>query len=701
MKLLYVFAILLLFANAYEWDDARVNTLGSGFDILTNELRQAVFVLNSVNRSDPNAPIATKTLPKGVVMINTPQEFLHIYAKVISKNEDVKDSVDIQVKGSGGFMKISGSFSFKSRTVKEFISKMNHKVTDTYTKATLAEFNLQTWEAPISKGFADRIIMIKDLLNKGTNVSIGYATYMTDEVLNLFGTHIVVNEKIGGILSKIDAVDITSYTTSVDQTLSASASASFASFFKISGSVTTEHSDTKKYDSTVTDSQIITQGGGLWKTNGTHDDWIDTLTVSPGVTGMRLLYVLDVLRNEIFSNFTFEELVQTRQLFTDRLDVYYMNNYYKGCPDPTASNYVSYANVFDEKMCKFNKTFHFGGLYTTSNDGRYQVANPLTEKFECPAGYTTHKLLDLSFIGDTHSWRVCHHHWFHKKCHTEYSYEHVNTHTYICISDKEQKQGVYFGGAYTETLPNDLTQGKSCPEKYSSYPIYHNHAKSVVTYICMADYDVGHVVSVPFGGLFSSQNPNYLVGGKPVCGDGFERHPLGAQPVTEITYCIGIGSLETKTKDVIPPGYGETLNEMIELFQIGEFENGTKVGVMVDPENSDDYFTQTIDLAYETLFLNETDTKVTRTPQYSTREVGQSEPECYLKKWIEDEGLTDQIIERHNQESGQSNKKHNNPVVAAFAILGTLAGIALIVAGVIIYKKKRPCHRRGYDEIAA
>ena len=56
-------------------------------------------------------------------------------------------------------------------------------------------------------------------LNKDTNISISNAIFIVDEILKLFGTHIIIQIKIGGIISKTDAVDILLITTNVDQIL--------------------------------------------------------------------------------------------------------------------------------------------------------------------------------------------------------------------------------------------------------------------------------------------------------------------------------------------------------------------------------------------------------------------------------------------------------------------------------------------------
>jgi len=617
----------------YEWDDPRINILGSGWNILTNEPAEAVFVLNSTTRSDPFQQILSRTLPKGVVMINSPKATFHIYADVIDQNVNIEDSRDIKVDGGSSFWIIKGSFGVESKIVKKFISKLNTKTTRTYSSVVLAEFQLQSWHLDLAPGIKDRLIKIGILLEKNTPISIANAIYLIDEILNIFGTHIVIYEKIGGILEKIDSIDISGFDNNVAQTLSAGASASFGSYFNIGGKYGTQHSQSEAYNRATRDFDTSILGGDPWKVsdNYTYDDWVDTLKTNPATIGVKLIYILDIIREQYLPDFTFQQLVDIRKMFEYRLDVYLRNNYYKGCADPTASNYVSYANVFDSSLCNHQHTFYFGGLYTVSNSANYQVNNLITQALSCPTNFIAHQLLHLQYQGATHSNDVCIKHKHHKHCHTEYWYEQITTDTFVCLSHQNESTsaGMYFGGVYTSTIINDITQSKSCPQKYVAFPIFHNYEKTDITYVCQAPYDSGNIISLPFGGIFSSQNPNFLVGDKPVCGDGFQRHSVGPRPIAELTYCLEIGSLDNQQRDIIPPGYGNTLNSMLELYSVHEFENGTSVGIMVDPIDERSYFTQVSKIAVDVLLLD----SVGENKVIGVKKNHVTHDTCYIRKW--------------------------------------------------------------------
>lgn len=587
--------------NSHEYDENRINQLGGGWDILVNEGKETIFVLKSKYRSDPSKKISTSTLPKGVVMKMYPRNEYHYYAEVIDQNKNIKDVRKISTNAGGKYLKIGGSFSAESQVIKEFISKQNHKVTRVSSHVILYSFDLETWELDISSGFYDRMIKIINALQKNTPISRSYAIYLTDEIINVFGTHVVNHEKLGGILSKIDAVDISGYQNSVDQTLSASASASFMGYFKTGVLTSTEHSDTETYKKSTTDTYVSTYGGEPWQSTYTQDTWTQSLEYKPATVEIKLTYLPDLIRSQYFKEFETEYLMAARYLLEKRINTYLGNNYYKGCSDPKSNNYVKYSNAFDKNLCNYVKSFNIAGFYTNSNNPNFQVANILTQRRSCPSGYQVKPFLNLEFQGIQHVNKVCHHHIFGKKCHNEYYYDQISTQTYICINQGNMTYGTYMGGAYTDNIVNDVTQETTCPEKYRAFTIYQNLDKSTDNiYICLAPYDSGPVVSFPTGGIFSSQEPNYLAQNQPICPDGYERHPVGSNPIAEITYCLKIGTLNQETKNIIPPGHGNSLINLIDLYKIHN-ENGSNIGISVKPLKSESYYNQVLDLSIETM----------------------------------------------------------------------------------------------------
>lgn len=466
--------------------------------------------------------------------------------------------------------------------------------------------------------------------------------------------------------------------------MSASASASFGSYFKVNGQITTEHSDVQKYSQSVSDIYIKTLGGNAWKMNYTFDEWVNSLSIKPAVVGLKLIYILDIIRDQYFPDISFEELIEIRNLFDNRVDVYLKNNYYLGCNDPTASNYVSYANVFDKSLCNYQYTFHFGGMYTVSSDPSFIENNIITETTSCPPGFQAEPLLTLTFNSSPHL--NCPFPWWFRFCYNTYNT--ITTTTYVCISNQNQTTGMYFGGIYTNDIPNDITQDKSCPPKYIPYPIFHDVGRTVVTYICMAPYDIGKIVSIPFGGIFSYQYPNYMVGNTPVCGGGFERHPVGANPIAELTYCIGLGSLDSEQKDIIPPGYGNNLNEMMELYTIHTFENGSMIGINVNPLSSDTYFDQVVKISQKILEREDNNTS-------NNLLKGENDPCYYIREWMIKNKLykVSNNLQTNNNNTilnvpkPMSDHKDNSLNIALGILIPTVVVLSIIIVIILIKKK--------------
>lgn len=596
----------------YVFDDPRLNYLGGGSDMLTGEPKESIFQLISITHADPTKPITTADLPKHVIMDSAPEETFNFYSSIIDKSRATMDSREISVSGGGGYGPFKGSFSGETKTVNKFKSDLNTKIVRTKGVVQQNKYRLQTYNLNMTDGFRNRIIEISDHLDKNTPIADAHATLLADEVIRFFGTHVVSSITTGGMLVKIDSVDTTKYQTDVERSMTASASASFGSFFHIKGSITTEHTDQQKYSSALVNSAVQAIGG-TWRTeNWTYDNWLESLQAKPAVVEMHAGYILDYVRGSFFRDVDEQKLLRVRALMEKRLNTYLENNIYKSCNDPADPGYIVYANVYSPELCKSVESFHFGGMYTTSNNAGYEVKNILTEALTCPAGYEPKKFLDLSFT-QSHPYRQCNGHWFWRRCHTEYRYTTIETHTYICHSSQNQTQGMYFGGVYTSSIANDYTQNKNCPEKYIKFPIYHDASKSKTMVVCMAPFDSGEITTLPFGGIFTSQEPNTFltdyesVGsltGHFTCPNGFERHPIQASPIAEVTYCIKTGSLNQQIPDVKPPGFGTSYADLLEFYPIYRFENGTEIGISVNSGNSDDYEKQVMAYALGTVGQN-------------------------------------------------------------------------------------------------
>jgi hypothetical protein len=325
--------------------------------------------------------------------------------------------------------------------------------------------------------------------------------------------------------------------------------------------------------------------GGLWKDNSTFNDWQNTLSAKPAVVEIFLTYILDLFTAENFPTITFESIAAVRNLIEQRNNLYYEHNTYIGCGDPKDKGYVQYTNVVNNSMCGKQETYDFGGLFTT---GSFPQTNILTNEYSCPDGFDAKFLITTSFNDGK---QICGKIFGHQFCIPHFTT--FTSTTYICIAKSNAtsdtgSSGMYFGGMYAANIANDVTQDKSCPEKYIPFVIRNDYSGTYNIYICIAPFDVNVNFVVPFGGLFSYQSNNYLVGNKPVCGAGFERHLVGS----EFSYCVGLGSLNNKNRDVLTPGHNSIYTTAEDMFVLYTFKNGSHVGIELNPMSNMSYTQQ-------------------------------------------------------------------------------------------------------------
>ena len=700
--------------------------------MLTGEPRESIFKLISTSHADPTKPITTLHLPKHVIMDSAPSEMFQYYSHVVDKSHAVTDSRQVSVSGGGGYGPFKGSFSYESKTVNTFKTDRNTKIVRTHGKVIQNKYHLQTYDLNMTDGFRNRIFEICNYLDKDTHIANAYATILTDEVIRFFGTHVVSSITTGGMLIKIDSVDATKYETDSERSMSASASASFGSYFHVKGSIQTEHTDVAKYSSALVNSAVQTVGGEWHTANWTYDNWLASLKASPAVVEMHADYILDYVRGSFFREVEPEKLLRVRALMEDRLNVYLENNIYKSCNDPSSADYIVYANVYSAELCKSVKTFHFGGMYTTSDNDNYAVKNILTEAYTCPAGYQPKKFLDLSF-NQAHPYQKCSHFLFWKWCHTEYYYTTIKSDTFVCHSTQNQTQGMFFGGIYTPTIANDFTQNKNCPSKYIGFPIYHDASKTKTMMVCMAPFDSGDITALPFGGIFTSQEPNAFLGdyetagsltGPYTCPNGFERHPIQASPIAEVTYCIKTGSLNQKIPDIKPPGYGTSYADMLDFYPIHKFDNGTNVGIAVNPAIPDNYNAQVMHLAINTVgraYLRRAQSKnALNTEKVDTNQLADTQltSESYLAQWADANGIhhylaqmtgfnnkhyknenvykPPEIISNVDMVSESSDHKDTSSTWIVLIIVG-IAVTILLIGGIVIMRRRR--RKSGYGTV--
>ena len=301
------------------------------------------------------------------------------------------------------------------------------------------------------------------------------------------------------------------------------------------------------------------------------------------------------------------------------VDLYYEHNTYRGCTNPDAPNFSLIANV-DDGSCEVpNAEFTFGGVFQTcsSTDSSLceglQQTNPLTGKYACPDEYEA-VLMQSSRKRFSIKKRKCKRCKMVHRCCREKSHDEYATYTAHWCSPRDhsvQKMGFLFGGLYTSTSFNPVTQSMECPLKF--YPLRLLEDLSV----CVTDdFELGQKDSLPFAGFFSCKTGNPLSSqafsfpgsdGKPhtllkymdsdgtmsfphECPQGFSQHLAVVDNGCQVNYCIKTGALTSHALPKVkrPPFIQLPLDfSLDEETEFSFSEDGTEWTAMIEMTEAD------------------------------------------------------------------------------------------------------------------
>ena len=359
------------------------------------------------------------------------------------------------------------------------------------------------------------------------------------------------------------------------------------------------------------------------------------------------------------------------------VELYYEHNTYRGCTNRDAPNFSLVANV-DDGSCEVpSAEYTFGGVFQSCSstgdaslcDGLQQT-NPLTGKYSCPDEYeavllqSNRKRFDIKY-------RKCKRCKMVHRCCREKSREEYATYTAHWCSPRNhsiQKTGFLFGGLYTSSSFNPVTQSVDCPSKF--YPL---HLLEDLSICVTDDYELGLKDSLPFAGFFSCKTGNPLAlqafsfpessskehsllkymkydgttSFPHECPQGFSQHLAVVDDGCQVNYCIKTGALvaqalpKVKRPPFIPLPRDVTLDDDTEF---SFSEDGTEWSTMIE---------------------------LTEAPAIQTEGNLQASPE-----------------------NGMSGSSGLSPVSAAgIAVAGTLACAILVFVAISLYRKSRE-HRR-------
>lgn len=513
-------------------------------------------------------------IPDNVFTVPMKRSRLEIFGEMFDHwteyTSSTASSINANAELQRGTLGISGSFSAEFENVKK------HQIADksitTRVQAKYVQYTAKLQPgSPLSPSFRQRLKNIAFYVQKNMTIMASYASQI---LIRDFGTHILSRLDAGAIVTQIDEVKST-FAKSFDRDSSkivAAATASFQSIFKFDGKFeTTASSDIQKqYVGNRTHSVINAIGGPMFKPhNFTLNDWASQVKSN--------LVSVDRLGFPIFELITLESvpelppflLYSVVEHVKSAIEEYYKFNMYRGCTDIDSPNFSYMANV-DDGSCTFKgQNFSFGGVYQTCYQtgqlnenlcNKYIQKNPLTSSFSCPTGY---KAVHLSGnqIPSSELRQKCSSCGFLylKECCTNfYVYGSAVYETYWCVNQKLaiNHDGFLFGGIFSNTIDNPLTQSRDCPQHF--YPL----KIGADMHVCVSDdFELGFRYSVPFAGFFSCKTGNplsieddksiendalnsYLSSAEPdewprKCPSGFSMHLAGIEIGTcEINYCV-------------------------------------------------------------------------------------------------------------------------------------------------------------------
>lgn len=378
-----------------------------------------------------------------------------------------------------------------------------------------------------------------------------------------YGTHVITCVDAGATLVQEDYLSSSYVSDSVAESSSMKAQAGLNFFdklkFDISSQSAQQSLSLQTYQSNIQYSLIQSHGGGTPFYPGiTLQKWQESTRnnlVAIDWSGFPLHYFINT---NTFPDLPQPTVGKVAVTVSQAIERYYKVNTRPGCVNIDSKNFNFQANV-DDASCEGPATnLSFGGVYQqciplSSDAGPICDAlaqkNPETGDFSCrppyspnllrseerQQGYTTYDCYDETYSCGFLGFFDCH----RQVCQDNYHVRSARINTYWCSVNGQapENSGYLFGGIYSPSLLNPLTNAKSCPPNF--IPVKFLSDGQV---ICVSnDYETATRYSVPFGGLFSCQSSNPLAGFQRRCPPKFSQHLATVSDGCEILYCVQSG----------------------------------------------------------------------------------------------------------------------------------------------------------------
>ncbi|XP_061674355.1 macrophage expressed 1, tandem duplicate 1 [Syngnathoides biaculeatus] len=498
-------------------------------------------------------------IPDEVFVIPHKETGVETNSEIISSWQEQRSSTSRGINADVSFFSLlNGKFSYENQRMK--IHQVRDSSTTTrvevrnllYTVQAYPDFSLDSRFAQEAKEIADAI----------ENNQTRNANYLSEKMVLAYGTHVITSVDAGAALVEEDYLRSSYVSDNASQNAGVKASAGLNFFdklkFDISSQNTQQSSSLQTYQSNIQYSLIQSHGSIPFYPGITLQKWQENTRnnlVAVDRLGLALPYFINANTFPDLPRPTVEKVANSVRNAIER---YYKVNTRPGCVDVNSQNFNFQANV-DDASCEGPATnLSFGGVYQqciqiSSNAGPLCDAlaqkNPDTGDFSCRLPYSP-TLLRSEVRQQAYTVYECHTETyrcgiFHlSHCHRQVCQDnsyvrsaHINTYWCSLSGKAPENSGYLFGGLYSSSLVNPVTNTKTCPANYLPLKFLSDGQM-----ICLSkDYETGTKYAVPFGGLFSCQSSNPLAGQKRRCPARFSQHLAAVSDGCEILYCVQSG----------------------------------------------------------------------------------------------------------------------------------------------------------------
>ncbi|XP_061177500.1 macrophage-expressed gene 1 protein-like [Saccostrea echinata] len=554
---------------------------GSGWDNLRNKVCGLVVSFNyseCVTTDDGNylIPDNVFTVPIKTSQVEVQGEYFHHWSEYTSTTSP---SINVGA-GFNGKLQISGSFSFEKERVKK--NQIANNAVTTRVQARYIRYSAKLQQtSQLNPAFRQQIKNIAENIQKNFS---SVAEYESQVLVRDFGTHVVSSVDAGAVVSQVDEIK-SSFLKSVNKDRTKIITAARTSFlrkfnFFLSSKYEESSELIRNYETNKLSSLVHAQGGPIFKPNNySLNDWASEVKDNLVAIDRSGSPIYELINWRNFPEYSPPIVYATFQYVRTAVEEYYRFNTYRGCTKLDSPNFSYMAN-FDDGTCSNDVgNYTFGGIYQkcTQTGQLYKnictrQKNPLTGVFSCPKGYESVFLLKGHTSSSETRQRCtsCGFLWLSTCCSYYYVYGTAYYETYWCVGTGQNYHhaGFLFGGIYTSTIENPLTQEHECPLYF--YPLTMGDDIKV----CVSDdFELGFRYSIAFAGLFSCKSGNplaimkeegnksnkndtksirsYLISANSelwphACPTGYSMHLAALAESCEVNYCVKSMSFSKK-----------------------------------------------------------------------------------------------------------------------------------------------------------